>query len=170
LHLIGITAQALYVDEQVREVDTKFKQSSVNASEAIRKYNKEKLQVLHDAFITKCGGHIESYIDEVEDKPDTLTMTQKLLVEGKTLKEIVKARVLTEDTIIGHIEKLVERGEKLDLTHVLPSKKIVKEIKDAFKKLKTDKLSPVHSELHGKYSFGIIRLVRASLDTKVVTK
>jgi ATP-dependent exoDNAse (exonuclease V) alpha subunit len=163
LHLLGINAQALAVDEQVREQDERFMQASEKAGEAIEKYKEEDIKKLHEAFILACGGHIEAYTDDVEEKTDTLTLTQGLLVEGKTIQEIAKARSLTEDTIVGHIEKLMERGEKLDLKHVLPAKKVVKEITDMFKKMETTKLTPVHDALKGKYNFHTLRLVRASL-------
>jgi ATP-dependent DNA helicase RecQ len=83
-----------------------------------------------------------------------------LLDDGLTLKEIAVLRGVTEATIIGHIEKLVEEGEKVDLKHVLPNKKVVTDIEKAFKKLKTEKLSPVYEHLQGKYSYEMIRLVR----------
>jgi ATP-dependent exoDNAse (exonuclease V) alpha subunit len=163
LHLLGMNAQALAVDEQVREQDEKFMLSSEKAGEAIEKYKEEEIKKLHDAFITNCGGHVEAYTDDEEEKTDTLTKTQELLKEKKTIKEIASIRTLTEDTIIGHIEKLQERGEKIDIKHTLPAKKIMKEITDAFTQAKTTKLMPVHGLLKGKYNFHTIRLVRAGM-------
>ena len=163
LHLLGMNAQALAVDESVREQDEKFAHASEKASEAIEKYKEADLKKLHEAFILSCGGHVDAYTDDTEEKTDTLTLTEEYIKTGKSVKEIARARGLTEDTIVGHIEKLIERGEKLDLKYVLPAKKTVKEIADMFKKMETTKLTPVHDALKGKYNFHILRLVRASL-------
>lgn len=162
LRLMGLNAQALMVNENVREQDSMFRNASDKAEEALLKYKGAQLKELHEQFILACGGHVESYIDE-EEKTDTLEKTKQLILEGKHIKEIAQVRSLTEDTIIGHIEKLVERGEKIDLAHVLPNKKAVKEIKDAFRTLETTKLTPTHDALKGKYNFHTLRLVRASL-------
>lgn len=164
LRLIGMNPTALLVDESVREHDTRFLASSKKAEEAIKKYDEATIKQFHEEFINASGGHIEAYTDdEEEEKTDTLTQTQELLKAKKTVKEIASIRALTEDTIIGHIEKLVEKGEKVDVKHCLPSKKIVAEIEDAFKKSKGKKLSPVHDLLKGKYNFHTLRLVRAGM-------
>lgn len=163
LNLVGMNPQALLVDETVREYDKTCMYASDKASEALKKYNADKLRSLHEEFINRCGGHTEAYVDEEEEKSDTLTKTQELLKEKKTIREIASIRALTEDTILGHIEKLLERGDKVEIKHCLPSKKVTKEIEDAFVKAKTTKLMPVHGLLKGKYNFHTIRLVRAGM-------
>ena len=83
--------------------------------------------------------------------------------EGLSLKEIAKKRGFSEDTIIGHIEKLVELHVPVTLENILPKEKDVQKIADAFVKLDTRKLTPVYEKLKGKYTYHEIRLVRASL-------
>ena len=97
-------------------------------------------------------------------KIDTLTETLRLLKEKKKIKEIARERKLAEDTVVDHIEKLVEAGGFVPYTHVLPSKKICAEIKKAFEKDGTGKLKPVFDALKGKYTYLTLRLVRLQLE------
>jgi hypothetical protein len=162
LYLKGFNHQAFRIDDVVLEMDQIFRKRSAQAEDAIQKYSKKELEKLHEKALLQRGGTLE----EVDIEEDTAThtpsheKTKKLLDDGLTLKEIAVLRGVTEATIIGHIEKLVEEGEKVDLKHVLPNKKVVTDIEKAFKKLKTEKLSPVYEHLQGKYSYEMIRLVR----------
>ncbi len=101
--------------------------------------------------------------EEVEVKVPSHERTKEMLKEGLSLVEIAETRSLSVDTIIGHIEKLLELKEEVELKHTLPPKKITDAIKKAFKELDTRKLTPVYEHLKGKYSYQDIRLVRAFL-------
>ncbi len=165
LHLIGFNPQALQVSEIVREADYSFRTKSDQAEYALAKYDDEQLRSLHDKFLTESGGSLEELDDnaaeEIQEKTKTHTITQEMLAQGLSVEEIAKARDLSTDTIIGHIEKLVELNEKMVLEHTLPPKKHITAIKKAFTELDTKKLTPVFDHLRGKYTFHEIRLVRA---------
>ena len=167
LHLVGFNPQALMVSEIVREADYSFRKKSEQAENAIAKYSDKELQKLHEEFLTLSGGSVEELdddeVEELQEKTKSHVVTQEMLAKGLTLKEIAEARDLSIDTIIGHIEKLAELKEKIELKHVLPKKKDLATIKSAFDVLETKKLTPVFDELKGKYTFNEIRLVRASL-------
>lgn len=167
LHLIGFNPQALSVSEIVREADYTFRNKSEQAENAIAKYSSKELTKLHEEFLTEVGGSIEELdddeLEEIQEKTKSHVVTQEMLAKGMTLKEIAEARGLSIDTIIGHIEKLAEFKEKVELAHVLPKKKDMTVIKSAFEDLETTKLTPVFDKLKGKYTFHEIRLVRASL-------
>jgi ATP-dependent exoDNAse (exonuclease V) alpha subunit len=167
LHLVGFNPQALQISDIVREADHAFRQKSDNAEFALSKYSDAQLKTLHEKFLTEAGGTLEELSDseaeELQEKTKTHVVTQEMLAKKMTLKEIAKERNLSADTIIGHIEKLVELKEEVNLAHVLPPKKDVAAIKKAFKELDTKKLTPVFDHLRGKYTFHQIRLVRASL-------
>ena len=93
-------------------------------------------------------------------KVDTFKATFDLVAEGKSIAEICKERGLVKSTIEGHIAKGIAQGnisiskfmpkETIDILtlSITKSKKGSKEIYDAFK---------------GKYSYGQIRMVQASL-------
>jgi hypothetical protein len=167
LHLVGFNPQALQISEEVREADYSFRQRSEQAENALEKYSPSALLSLHEKFLTDCGGSLvelsDEEVDDVEVKVLSHAVTQEMLKNGMTIKEIADARNLSTDTIIGHIEKLMEMKEEVELSHVLPAKKDVTVIKKAFKVLETKKLTPVFDELRGKYTFHQIRLVRVTL-------
>lgn len=167
LHLVGFNPQALQVSEVVREADYTFRTKSDQAESALSKYSDADLKLMHEKFLLEAGGTPEELDDDeaeaLQEKTKSHIVTEEMLKEGLTLKAIADARGLSVDTIIGHIEKLVEIGEVPPIDHVLPAKKDVQAITKAFTKLDTRKLSPVFDELKGKYTFHEIRLVRATL-------
>ena len=167
LYLKGFNPQALMIAEQVKEADDTFRNKSMQAENAIEKYTDAQLETLHEKFVTESGGTIKELDDveaeEIEVKVPTHTKTQDMLKEKLTVQEIAERRNFSVDTILGHIEKLKELKEEIDLSHTLPAKKDVTTITKAFKELETKKLTPVFEHLKGKYTYQDIRLVRASL-------
>lgn len=168
LYLKGFNPQALMISDEVREKDSNFKARSAQAEEAILKYDEEKLQKLYDKFLCGHGGQVkevtEEEVEEVEEKTPSHMITKSMLDEGKTIKEIADARNFSQDTILGHIEKLREHKEDVSLDHVLPKEKDLEKITKTFEKLDTRKLTPVYDALGGKTSYHDIRLVRAYLN------
>jgi ATP-dependent exoDNAse (exonuclease V) alpha subunit len=167
LYLKGFNPQALMIAEQVREADITFRAKSEQAENAIEKYTEAQIQELHNVFLTSSGGELEELDDvdaeEVQEKAASHTKTQEMLKEGLSIETIAEKRELSVDTIIGHIEKLRELHEEVDLSHVLPITKDINKILSAFEQLDTRKLTPVFEHLKGKYTYHQIRLVRASM-------
>ena len=58
-----------------------------------------------------------------EPKKSTVQETYELWIQKNTIKEIAAIRKLTENTITGHITKLIE-SETISLSDVLPEDKI----------------------------------------------
>jgi ATP-dependent exoDNAse (exonuclease V) alpha subunit len=167
LHLTGFNPQALMIAEDVREADSTFRQRSEQAENAVAKYTPAQLEVLHEAFLSSSGGVLSELDDEeaeeIQEKVASHTKTQEMLKAKASIEEIAERRNLSPETILGHIEKLVELKEQIDIDHVLPAKKDLDKIKKAFKELDTHKLTPVVEHLKGKYTYHEVRLVRASL-------
>jgi ATP-dependent exoDNAse (exonuclease V) alpha subunit len=167
LYLKGFNPQALMIADEVREADSVFRQKSEQAENAIEKYDTKQLHELQEKFLTSTGGTLveldDEEAEEVQMKVPSHAKTQEMLALGRSIAEIAELRNLSEQTIIGHIEKLVEMQEPVELTHVLPSKKDMDKIIQAFKELETRKLTPVVEHLKGKYSYAVVQLVRASL-------
>ncbi len=165
LHLTGFNPQALMIAEDVREADGTFRQRSEQAENAVAKYTQAQLEVLHEAFLTSSGGTLseldDELADEIQEKVASHTKTQEMLKAKVSIEEIAERRNLSPETILGHIEKLVELKEQVDIGHVLPAKKDLDKIKKAFKELDTHKLTPVVEHLKGKYTYHEVRLVRA---------
>jgi ATP-dependent exoDNAse (exonuclease V) alpha subunit len=167
LYLKGFNAQALHIAEQVHEIDSIFRAKSVQAEDAILKYTDVQIETLAEKFLTESGGTLEELPDEeaeeIQEKVASHEKTREMLKEKMTVDDIAASRGLSVDTIIGHIEKLLELKEEVELAHTLPAKKDVTIIKKAFKELDTTKLTPVFEHLKGKHSYQDIRVVRASM-------
>lgn len=167
LYLKGFNPQALTISDEVREKDSSFRSKSGQAEDAITKYDEKDLLALHEKFILNKGGSVTELVIEHSDEPETKTashiITKELLDAKKTIQDIADSRTLSIDTIIGHIEKLLEHKEALDLTHTIPKQKVVDTVASAFEKLDTRKLTPVYEHLKGKISYQEIRIIRAYL-------
>jgi ATP-dependent exoDNAse (exonuclease V) alpha subunit len=164
LFLKGFNQQALLVDDTVRETDKIFQIKSAQAEQSLTKYTEEQLSVLHGECLLRLGGTEEEQDDtenEVEVKTPSHTITQELLAQKISLDDIAKSRGISVDTIIGHIEKLVEHKEHVEIEHLLPKKKELQKIQDAFNVCDTTKLTPVFEYLKGKVAYRDLKLVRA---------
>lgn len=170
LTLRGFNDGAFFVPDDVKEADVLFRKKSKQAEDALLKYTPKKLALLQEEFLHTHGGSLEE-LDESDEEVTRVPShmkTKELLAQKLSLQEIAVVRGISVETILGHIEKLVDEGETLVLKHVTPPKKVVTDIKKTFTKLKTDKLTPVYDECKGKYSYAEIRLVRILLRTKNV--
>lgn len=164
LLLRGINDTALSVDPRVADSDTYFREDSEKWQQVVGRFSDEKIQTLHEEFIQAAGGVLEEQEPEKpQPKKSTYEQTRELLADGKTLDEIASARSLTKGTVIGHLIKLSETNPELDLSAYKPKAADLKKIRAAFKKVDSDKLTPVHRALGGKYSFDELRLARLFL-------
>lgn len=88
------------------------------------------------------------------------TKTRDLLLKKISLERISKNQNLSLSTIINHIEKLIDAGEKLDFDYLkLPSDRY-RIMKEAFNACGKERLKPVFEYLGGNYSYDELRLVR----------
>ena len=96
----------------------------------------------------------------------TFEQTRQLLAQGLSLDEVAHRRGLAKSTIMGHIDRLVQEGEAIDLRRYLPPPERTKEIQDALLESQSNSLVPVKEALGEDYSYGELRLVRASMSQK----
>ena len=86
--------------------------------------------------------------------------TGQLISGGASLEEAAEVRGLNVNTILGHLERLVESGVDVAWAHLLPPPERRAEIESAFESVGDNPLRPVWEELGGEYSYDEIRLVR----------
>lgn len=173
LYLKGFNPQALHVAEVVKEEDASFRTKSEQAERALDKYSKDDLIKLHEKFLVSAGGSLveldDTEAEEVEEKVPSHVKTLEMIKEKMKLQEIAEKRELSADTILGHIEKLIENGEKVDLKYMLPKKKdldkLVKTFEAVHKKSGAYKLTPAFESLSGVYDYQTLRLVRAFINS-----
>ena len=93
----------------------------------------------------------------------TQRQTKRLLLDRMSIDEIAARRGFTVNTILGHVEHLVDVGEEIDVGYLLPPAHRLAKIQAAFESAGSDKLTPVKESLGPGYSYQEIRLVRICL-------
>ena len=175
LTLSGLNARALEVHPGVRATDERFRATSSAAREKFRAFPASALSKMHDDFIKAIGGKPGAgrIVHTKKEKVDTLSLTQALALQGRSLPEIAEERSMTLGTVIHHLEQLAAFGRIVpsrDLTHLTPDPDRFAGIEKAFRKtyniptseLKTAelKLAPVRALLGDSFSYDELRLAR----------
>jgi len=162
LRLMGLNDIALKVNDEVLEFDESLRNLSEKAMEELSKFHpkeKEKIQKNYLKSISPVGG-----VSLGSDKLSTYDITKSLVMEKVSLKEMAEERGMSQDTIISHLEKIVERGDRIDdLEYLKPKEGRFEKIKAVFEKNKDKKLTPARRALGPLYSFIEIRLARLFL-------
>lgn len=175
LYLLGYNQRAFQVHPEVLKKDEEFQKLSNGAEAMFLNLSKDEIQKMHDNFIVANGGVLLAkkvtgptvglrVIGGREKKTHTSIITLNMWDEGKDVYTIAKERKLSPKTIWGHIEDLV-KDKKItypSLARIITPEiqKIMPEISQAFKKLDTDKMTPIFEHFNGKYSYDDIRVVR----------
>lgn len=163
LTILGINENALRVHDEVRELDRTFQQVSSEAREELIKMDKKDLAKAQEEFL------VRSRPPQKEKKLATHKETELLIAEKKSLAEIAETRGMTAETIISHIEKLIEEESQVNMEYLKYEisrphfLKIEKAIDELLKDGKVVLLTPVKNKVGPNVSFLHIRLTRALL-------
>ena len=137
-----------------------------------------KLEDLGDAFLSVIVEHARSNNlkekavpvrrkkgnSRVREAGSTYDQTKQLLQQGMTVEEVAQQRGLAKSTIAGHIERLIQAGEQLDLSSYLPPQERYDAIRAAFVETGGTLLSSVKAILGDDYSYDEIQIVGLYLD------
>ena len=96
-------------------------------------------------------------------KQGVYAATGELLSSGLSIAEIARERGLAESTIISHMERLSERGERLELERVLPAPDALREMERAFSVCGGGALRPVYEFLNESAPYNALRIARLHL-------
>jgi hypothetical protein len=142
------------------------------SSEEIKHYKINKLKSIQDDFKTINVTLIEDEVDierytkskktTKEPKKSTVQETYELWLEKNTIKEIAAIRKFTEETILGHLTKLIIT-QTISINEVLPENKI-KELTEAFYGYKEESISPLKEKYGDKFTWEELRMFKASLN------
>ena len=91
--------------------------------------------------------------------------TKELVQKKIPIKRIAKHQDLAINTVINHLEKLIDAGERLDLDYLKLPRDRYEIMTKAFKTCGDEKLKPVFEYLKGKYDYDELKLVRVLLRT-----
>lgn len=167
VYILGWNEMAFMVDPQVLKKDKEFRVQSDETEKIYTKMSEKEIKYQQNEFIILCEGEIDitKVVTNVKKpKISTYDETLKLWKKGKDISEIAKIRNLADQTIWSHIEHLVEKNliKRSELMRIAKPKlkKDFKKIQATFKKLNTDKLTPVYEYFWGEYSYNDIKLAK----------
>lgn len=137
LRLLGCNNNAMQMDPLVLQADRRFQELSREVEKEEEMNTDIFVQKRFEDRIKKLGGTLDRKEREKnkalqEKKPEqkkispkvsTYVITKRLLEEKKDIEAIMSAREMSEDTIIKHIEHLIQEDPFLDIDHIKPEKK-----------------------------------------------
>jgi len=164
IKLIGINELALLVNREVLQLDKEFKFLSQIAVAELQKLGQREKNERQKSFLRQAAAENKLKRRRKIMPGATYQETKELVLKKLPIKEMAKARGLTEGTIISHLEKLIKRGEKFDLEYLKPPAGRFAKIKNAFAESGDFSLSPVREILGDSFSYGELRLGRLFLD------
>lgn len=172
IYLLGWNNLAFQVDQEVSQKDKEFRLESADAENILANIQKDELRKMMDDFILRSDGVLEfEAAPKPKKKPkkvSTHEQTLKLWNQEKAIHEIAVFRGLSEKTVLGHIEELVNEGKinQAELVRSLPPALIkdLKKIHLAFRKFGEQRLTPVYEYFKGKYTYDDLRFARVVMD------
>ena len=137
----------------------------------IKTYKLKKSEFIKEEFkknnatLVEEDYEVERYLpkkkEKKEPKKSTVEETYELWLQKNTIKEIAEIRKLTNQTIAGHIAKLIE-AEKVSISDVLPDERI-REIAVIFKDYDGESLNPLKEKYGDKVTWDELKFYKASL-------
>ena len=99
-----------------------------------------------------------------EPKKSTVQETYELWKENNSIKEIAEIRKLTQQTISGHLAKLIE-AKTIEISAILPEDKI-QELAKAFEGYTEDSLNNLKEKYGNTFTWDELKLFKASMNLK----
>ena len=172
----GVPAYVIFGDVPLGQMAARLPQSRDSFSR-ISGVGSVKLEEFSEAFLQVIRDYAAAHeLVEIavetrvrrERKPGprmslTLEQTKSLVSQKYTIDAIAELRGCKNQTVVGHISRLLMAGEDLDLTYLMPSRDSMDEIKAAFLQTGDTKLTPVRILLGESYSYEEIAMARIGL-------
>jgi GTPase SAR1 family protein len=140
-------------------------------SDAIKKYISHKTEAIQAQFkeanitLIDDEADVERYTKKKKGpkapKKSTIQETYELWLEKNSIQEIAAIRKFTEETILGHLTKLIIE-KVISINEVLPEDKI-QDLTEAFKDYKEESISPLKEKYGDKFTWEELRMFKASL-------
>ncbi len=154
----GLSDQALAISPEALEIDNYFQSLAQETKQNFISKARSFIEEEHKKFLEKVG-------QQKTVKVSTVDQTKAMLSEKMSLTDIARKRNLSIETIISHLEKILQDDPRFDSRHLkkkIPPKKF-KQIYSVLSELDKGQeilLSPVKQNLPASISFNDIRLVR----------
>ena len=171
-----VPAFVVFGDAALKQMATRFPQNSDEFAR-ISGVGSAKLEQYGTDFISTIQDYIDSHGQPDLPTPevsahqprrerrlgDTFRETRDLLSQGLTVGEIAEKRDLAPTTVIGHIERIAEQDDSLNLSHLMPDTATMQEIEKAFDICGDEFLRPVWEFLQERVGYDHLRLARLHL-------
>lgn len=110
------------------------------------------------------NGKEEATVPDIKvQRPAFFLKTKELISKKIPIERIAKNQGLTAGTVINHLEKMIDAGERMDLEYLKLPRDRYEIMAKAYKKCGDEKLKPVFEYLDGKYEYDELRLARVLL-------
>ena len=166
----------IFGDAALREMAAYIPQS-LDSFARISGVGARKLEDLGEEFLAVIRRHAQEHGLEEQPIPsrrakkrasgkslgDTNAETKRLLLEGMNVGEIATHRGLSQQTMLTHLERLVESGEELELAHLMPPAHRFTRIEAALRYAGGPALRPIRERMGEGFSYEELRLVRLHL-------
>ncbi len=166
LKLLGINQMALRVDEGVFEYDQTLRSLSKQSQSELKKMTASEMKKEQGEFLAKVAGSKKIK----EEKIATHHKTKNLLLQKLSLEEMAEARGMTTETIVSHIEKLLEEDPSFDVQYLFNAnftderfQKIEKAFEKSLAKNGDYRLAPVRGLLGPDFDYLELRIARLFL-------
>ncbi len=183
LSILGMNEGALQVHPEVLEYDRHLRELSAKAERVMDSTDNKEIIAAQHGFLARVAplysvGKDGKKKRVKEKKLSTFEKTAVLIRNQMSLKEIATERGMIVETIISHIEKLIEMGpdnggltlneisylkKEISPIHFLKIEKALEEIAEKQKKDEPPLLTPVKRIVGSNVSFRDIQLVRVLL-------
>lgn len=171
LYLKGLNEHVYAQHPKVAHADTVFKNASEKLVRRLSITERRRIDEVMKTFSQRIGALSPRPLKDIQQEAHTSTYekTRILVKKKKSLKVIAKERGVTVDTILTHIEKLLQTKaltntaiRYLQRDSTLTDADI-KRISQAFKKEADWHLAPVRTALQKKYTYQNLRIARLTL-------
>lgn len=167
LKLMGLNEGALAINEDVLLFDEDLQAQSAKNAPALAKLDRIEKEKMQGNFLD----HIRPKNPKKKEKKiDTHIQTKVLILEKLPLEDIAIRRNLKKETVIHHIEILLEEKHDIDIAYIKASlspdrlKQVIEGLKKSFAKNGDYRLAPVRTILGPGFSYEEIRLARLFLE------
>ncbi len=176
---LNVPPFVIFGDASLREMATYFPQKNDDFSK-ITGVGAKKLEQFSEEFLTIIKNYCrENNISSVEKEDKTgdekrvikktapkasfYTKTRELVMKKIPIERIAKNQNIKKETVVNHLEKMIDAGVRLDLEYLKLPKDRYEKIKKAFEECGDERLKPVYEYLNGSHNYDEIRLVRVLL-------
>jgi len=169
----GVPPYIIFSDVTLRQMAREYPANERDLSR-ISGVGEKKRAEFGEAFLCEIAAHLQanarqifaddSFVPPPRPRATRLTDTQRDSVQrfrnGASIKQIARARDLSESTIQGHLAAAVEAGEDIDIGPLLTPAEH-REISEAFERHGVVSLGRVKEALGNKFDYGKLHISRA---------